>query len=142
MQPAFHDMDPMLTNSWTKHELPTSTRINLLGTFAQRDRIGKYTQDGGTRVKCRTVQVALHAIRVMFELDGKPNPMYHSEGWYWLAIERQLEGYRCENPLAQATWQCSSSKVVNHIHVIGNVKATEKTRAMGDMCLIAFYFLL
>jgi hypothetical protein len=115
----------MLTNSWTKHELPTSTRINLLGTFAHWVRIGKYTQDGGTWVKCQTVQVALHAIRVMFELDGKPNPMYHSEGWYWLAIERQLEGYCCENPLTQAKlavlvkqggephpchWKCKSNR--------------------------------
>jgi hypothetical protein len=35
-------------------------------------------------------------------LDRKPNPTYCSEGQYWLAIERQLEDYCCEDPLAQA----------------------------------------
>jgi hypothetical protein len=77
---------------------------------------------------------------VTFELDGKPNLTNCSKGQYWLTIERQLEGYHHEDPLAWAKL-AMPIKVVNHIHVIGNVKATEKMRAVGDMCLMAFYFL-
>jgi hypothetical protein len=61
-----------------------------------------------------------------------------SKGQYWLAIERQLEGNRHEDPPTQAKLTVCI-KVVNYIHVIGNIKAIEKERAMGDMCLIAFY---
>jgi hypothetical protein len=33
-------------------------------------------------------------------------------------------------------------KVANHIHDVGHARATAKDKAIGDMCLIAFYFLL
>jgi hypothetical protein len=54
------------------------------------------------------VQVTLRAIGATFELDGKPNPTYCCEGQYWLAIERHLEGYYHEDPLAQANGQFPS----------------------------------
>jgi hypothetical protein len=112
-------------------DLPTSTRINLLGAFARWVRIGKYTQDGGTRVKCQTVQVTLRAIRVTFKSDGKPNLTNCSKGQYWLTIERQLEGYHHEDPLAWAKL-AMPIKVVNHIHVIAwKCKSNRKDESCG-----------
>ncbi len=69
----------MLTTSNTGEDLPVGARINLLGGFARLVWQGKYTRDGNG-IKALTVQVALCAIGVTFELDGKPNPTYQSEG--------------------------------------------------------------
>ena len=120
--------------------MPIGTRIALLSTFARRVRHGEYTRDG-RGVRAQTVQVALRAIGSTFEMDGKPNPTYRSEGRYLLPIQRQLKGYRRSDPAAQAKLAVPV-KVVNHIHDVGMAKRTSKALAIVDVCLIAFYFLL
>ena len=136
----FNNMDAMLTNSRTGDELPAGIRISLLGAFARRVRTGSYNPTG-KQVGCQAVQVALRAVGATFELDGKPNPTYRSEGRYWLAIERQLEGYRRKDPPVVAKL-AAPVRLVNHISDVGFGKGTARALALGDMCLIAFYFLL
>lgn len=85
VKPLRH-VDPMLTWTTTGRDIPVGTRTILLGAFARRVRIGKYTRDGNG-VRAQTVQVALRAIGATFELVGKPNPTYRSEGRYWLPIQ-------------------------------------------------------
>jgi hypothetical protein len=130
----------MLTWTTTGRDIPVGTRTILLGAFARQVRIGKYTQDGNG-IRAQTVQVALCAIGVTFELVGKPNPTYQSKGRYWLPIQRIIKGYKCVDPPAQAKLAVPV-KVVNHIHNIGQVRETARAMAIADMCLIAFYFLL
>ena len=82
----FRDVDPMLTN------ITTNERIELLTAFAEHVRSGACGQ--GNQVRAGTVQVAICAIGKTFELDGLPNPLYRTEGRYWLQLERQIEGFR------------------------------------------------
>lgn len=58
--------------------LPTTERIELLTAFAQRVRDGHC--GNGTNVRDATVQVAICAVGKTFEMDGRPNPTYRSEG--------------------------------------------------------------
>ena len=75
----FHDVDPLLTN------IRTSDRIELITAFAEYIHTGACGQ--GNRVCAGTIQVAVCAIGKTFELDGRPNPLYHTEGRYWLQLE-------------------------------------------------------
>jgi hypothetical protein len=77
LQP-FHNMDAILTN------VPTPTCIDLLLGFACRVHRGDYGD--GCQVRAGTVQVALRAVGMTFELEGLPNPTYRSEGKYWLKL--------------------------------------------------------
>jgi hypothetical protein len=65
--------------------VPTTERIELFTAFAQRVRDGHC--GNGTRVRAATVQVSICAIGKTFEMDGRANPTYRSEGKYWLPIE-------------------------------------------------------
>ena len=85
----FHHVDPMLTG------LRNDKRQTLLCGFARRVRTGTYNARNNYKpVWHATVQVALRAIGTTFELDAKPNPLYHSEGQYWKGLERLIESYR------------------------------------------------
>lgn len=127
-------LDPMLTNASDEQ------RIELLTTYAKRVREGDFTKKGN-RVRAQSVQVALRAVGSTCELAGKPNPTYRSEGRYWLKVERLLESYRRIDPPPQAK-MAVPVKVVKHILTVNRARNTNKSQALGDMCLIAFYFLL
>ena len=135
-----NNVEPMLTYTDSGTAIPVKPRVELLNAFARRVRDGTYARNK-QRVKCQTVQVALRAIGTTFELDGRPNLTYRVDGRYLLGIERQLEGYKRADPPAQAKLAIPV-KVVNHIHDVGQAKATARAMAIADMCLIAFYFLL
>jgi hypothetical protein len=126
-------VDPMLT------DVCVDVRIDLLIAFAEWVRAGNAGK--GHRVRCPTVQVALRAIGATFELAGKANPTYRSEGRYWLALERQLESFRRQDPPATPKLAVPVS-LVNHINFVGLQSTDPKLRAASDLCLIAFYFLL
>jgi hypothetical protein len=120
-------------------EIPTDERIELLSTFAERVRNGDY--GSGNRVRASTVQVALCAIGKTFEMDGRANPTYRSEGKYWLPIERQIEGYRRQDPPAQHKLAVPVS-LIEYLVELGKHSPSEKVAAICDMCTIAFYYLL
>ena len=81
----FSGVDPMLSTA------STLNCIELLTTFAEHVRTGACGQ--GIRVRAGTVQVAICAIGKTFEMDGLPNPLYCTDGCYWLPLERQIEGF-------------------------------------------------
>jgi hypothetical protein len=83
----------------------------------------------------------LCAIGATFKLEGKPNLTYQAKGQYWLAIERQLEGYWRADPPAQAKLAVPV-KVINHLHNAASFAKGTWEMAVANMCLIAFYFLL
>jgi hypothetical protein len=126
-------MDPMLTDVGAKD------RIDLLSSFAQRVRHGDYGQ--GARVRAATVQVALCAIGKTFELAGAANPTYRSEGKYWTKIERQIEGYRRQDPPAQHKLAVPVG-LVEFLVTVGSTSPSAKVQAICDMSAIAFYYLL
>lgn len=141
----FDGVDPYLftIKRGEKVPLPTGRRVDLLGAFATRVRLGTYRVRKGDRsaVRCATVQVALRAIGTTFELDGLPNPTYRSEGRYWKKLERQLEDYRRRDPPATPKLAVPVS-VVNHLIDAAACSKSPKKQAEADMCLIAFYYLL
>jgi hypothetical protein len=71
-------------------------------------------------------------------LDGKPNPTYRDEGRYWLAIQRQLEGYQRINPLVQAKLAVPD-RLPHHLQDVGRAAQTAHMMAIGNMCLIVFF---
>ena len=129
----FRGVGPMLTNT------TTNERIELLTSFAEHVRSGACGQ--GNQVRTGTVQVAICAIGKTFELDGLQNPVYRTEGRYWLPLERQLEGFRRHDPPAQHKLAVPIS-LVEHIVNLGTSSPSNKVRAICDMCTIAFYYLL
>jgi hypothetical protein len=123
----FIGVDPMLTT------IPTDERIKLLSTFAERVRNGDC--GNGNRVQASTDQVALCAIGKTFEMDGRANPTYRSEGKYWLPSEQQIEGYRRQDPPAQ-------HKLAVPVSLIKYLVKLGKNSPSGKVCTIAFYYLL
>jgi hypothetical protein len=117
----------------------TADRIELLSGFAERVRRGDYGE--GTRVRAATVQVALSAVRKTFELAGTANPTYRSEGKYWTKLERQIEGYRRQDPPAQHKLAVPVS-LVEFLVEVGTASPSAKVEAICDMSAIAFYYLL
>ena len=72
-------MDPTLTT------VSMLDCIELLTAFAEHVHTGACGQ--GIRVQAGTIQVMICAIGKTFELDGLPNPLYCTEGRYWLQLE-------------------------------------------------------
>ncbi len=119
-----------------------SSAIDALRAFAAKVRRGDLGR--GHQVGHQTVQVALRAIGTTFELDGQPNPLYRcaSNQHYWKALERQIEGYRRQDPPPQA--KLAVPVTVPHWAVDHGLAkgSTPKQQAAGDLTLIAFYYLL
>jgi hypothetical protein len=120
-------------------DIPTDERIELMAAFAERVRHGHY--GNGARVRAGTVQVALCAIGKTFEMDGLPNPLYRTDGKYWLQIERQIEGYRRQDPPAQHKLAVPI-RLVEFLADLGANSTLPKVQAICDMSTIAFYYLL
>ena len=72
-------MDPMLST------VSTLDRIELLTAFTEHVRTGACGQ--GVRVQAGTIQVMICTIGKTFEMDGLPNPLYRTDGCYWLPLE-------------------------------------------------------
>jgi hypothetical protein len=74
-------------------------------------------------------------------MDGRPNPTYRCEGKYWLQLERQIEGYRRQDPPAQHKLAVPVS-LVEYLVKFGTQSSSTKVTAICDMCTVAFYYLL
>jgi len=115
-------------------------QIAILQVFAERVRCGNFRR--GLQVRAGTVQDALAAIGKTCELDGYPNPLYQAgTNYYHIRLARQLEAYRRNDPPTQQKlaiplsipkWIFLNSRTSNNPHM----------RAIGELCLIAFFFLL
>ena len=85
--------------------------------------------------------MALRAISTKIQLDGQQNPLVEAEGKYPKKISELLEAYRREDPPSTPKLAVPLS-VPRYILASNMAKPSAKARTIGDMVLIAFYFLL
>jgi hypothetical protein len=114
-------------------------QINVLVSFAQHVRSGGVLRRK-QHVCAQTVQVSLQAITSRFELDGEQSPVVTPQGKYHRKISQLLEGYKRTDPSPK--FQLAVPLTVPAFMHTFSQSGTEKQKAVGDMPLIAFYYLL
>jgi len=131
VQPTF---DPLLQG------LDRNEQVTLLQAFMEWVRQGRIGR--GTQVKAGSVQDALGAIGKTFELAGLPNPTY-KPGTDRLdaRLQRQLEALRRSDPPTRPQLAVPVS-VPHWVFDQSRLSRSPHVQAVGDLCLIAFYFLL
>jgi len=97
------------------------------------------------RVTAQTAQVGLRAIGKTISLAGKPNPIHSSPNRYIEPIHQVIEGMRRQDPAPQPKLAVPPT-VPTHLMRVGqystNNNNATKLQAIGDMSVVAFYFLL
>ena len=84
--------------------------------------------------------VALRSISTQLQLDGNQNPLVNSEGKYPKAISQILEGFRRDDSPTQPMLAVPLSVPV---YLLSAAKfKSKKDKAVADLAIIAFYFLL
>ena len=128
-------MDPLLKDT------NITDQVNHLCAFAQWVRSGAAGK--GNRVRAQTVQVALCSIGAHFELDNKANPTYrpNTDRRYWKRLERQIEGYKRQDP-APIPKLAVPVSIAAHASKYAQAATTSKQEATADLTNIAFYYLL
>ena len=127
-------IDPWLSNiSQLEAEI-------IISGFAARIRSGSYGR--GHQVTVSTVQDGLSAITKTFELAGQLSPIYQpGTTKYVTNIQRQIEGYRRDDP--PVTPQLAVPVAVpNFVFDKGAASGNPFEAALGNLSLIAFYFML
>lgn len=115
-------------------------QIDLLVAYARHVRMGGISRRSAN-VRAQTVQIALRSISTTLQLGGKQNPLRDQEGKYPKAIQQLLEGYRRADPPPQPKLAVPVL-VPNYMSQIGLLNNIPKEQAIGDLALIAFYYLL
>lgn len=126
-------VDPLLQNT------DPIIRDTVLTGFAARVRTGHYGK--GRQIKVQGVADALSAISKTIELAGLPSPVYRHHQVYTLAIQRCIEGMRRQDPPAVPQIAVPIT-VPNFLCTAGAASTNTKAKAIGDLTLIAFYYLL
>ena len=118
----------------------TQDKIELLAAFGTHVRYGRFSRP--TReVRTETVQVALRAVTKKFELDGQQNPLVNSQGVYTQKIKQLLNGFRKFDPPPKRKLAIPLSVPVWLLK--RGLSSTDPLHAaVGDLVIIAFYFLL
>ena len=114
-------------------------RIDVLVLFAQHVRSGSVSTSQ-RKVRAQTVQVSLRAVASKFEMDGEPSPVATSQGKYHKKIGQLIEGYRRNDPAPQYKLAVPLT-VPAYMYSYGR-HGTTKHKAIGDMAIIAFFYLL
>jgi hypothetical protein len=114
-------------------------QILILTAFAARVRTGYYGK--GETVKVQSVQDALAAISKTIELGGQPSPVYKAEKTYKVPVARLVEGMRRQDPQAIAQIAVPIS-IPNEVLRLAQTSTCPKERAVGDLTIIAFFYLL
>jgi hypothetical protein len=128
-------IDPFLE----KH-LDDLEREIIISGFAARVRQGYYGH--GDTVKVSTVATALAAISKTIELAGKRSPIYKDENNnYSTNIQRMMEGFRREDPPTIPQLAVPVT-VPNLCYDAGHKDGAPLKKTIGNLCLIAFYYLL
>ena len=102
-------------------------------------RTGTYGR--GSKIKVSGIQDALASITKTFQLAGKTSPLYRADGIYTLVLERMIEGYRREDPGAVPQLAVPIT-LPNMCYKAAMLSTSPLTQATGQLCLIAFYYLL
>ena len=103
-------------------------------------RQGRFSQPQ-CQVCTKTVQVALQAVTKKFKLDGQQNPLVNAQGVYTQKIKQLLSGFRKFDPLPKRKLAVPLSVPVWLLKQ-GSTSTDPLYKAVGDLTIIAFYFLL
>ena len=131
---AFLTIDP-----YCLHQ-PTEVQIKLLAAFGTHVRHGRFSQPI-RKVCTKTVQVALQTVTKKFELDGQRNPLVNLQGIYTQKIKQLLNGFRKFDPPPKRKLAIPLSVPV-WLLKLGLSSTDPLHAAVGDLVIIAFYFLL
>lgn len=123
---------------WFRHT-SIEDRGVALTAFAERVRSGYYGKQ--RRVGAQTVQIALRAVGTTFQLAGRTNPIWRSEGRYLLPIERQIERFKREDPPPKRQLAVPVT-VPESLVQLSQVTKNPRDMAIADLSTIAFYYLL
>ena len=126
------------SNPYLTGESPINQAVIITG-YASRVRSGAFGL--GDEVKVQTVANALASISKTIELAGEHSPVYTSPDTYILPVQRCLEGFRQEDPLAIPQLAVPVA-VPNEAFKIAYQTPNPYSQATGDLILIAFYYLL
>jgi len=116
------------------------TGLLLIQVFAERVRQGVYGR--GQQIKTGGVQAAIGAVAKTIELAGFTNPL-HRPGTtnYHASLALQTESYRRADPTV-VRQDAVPVDVPNRIFESSRNCYDRRTKAVGELALIAFYFLL
>ena len=120
-------------------QCPSAEKIIIITAFAARVRTGCYGK--GNTVRVPTVSKALAAISTTIEMGGQPSPIYKAEKTYKLPVARLMEGFRREDPPSTPQLAIPVS-VPNQCFTLAYRTKNNHTRAVGDLAIIAYYYLL
>jgi len=120
-------------------DTPALIRDTVLTAFAARVRTGYYGK--GRQVKVQSVTDALSAISKTIELAGLTSPVYRAHNVYTLPIQRCIEGMRREDPPA-VPQLAIPVEIPTYLAVEAASTDDPKTQAIGDLSLVAFFYLL
>ena len=130
---SLFNKNPYLTDCTNKEQ------IIIVTAFAARVRKGYYGK--GKQVTVQTITQALSAITKTCELVGQPSPVLQAEKTYKVPVAWLVEGYRREDP--PATPQLTVPVTVPiQCHKSAYATKDPRQQAIGDLTLIAFYYLL
>lgn len=127
-----------LANPYLK-DIPDIKKPLVINGFAARVRSGAYSL--GDKVRVQTVSGALAAVSNTMELACKQSPLYQTLGEYILPVRRCIEGFRRDNPPSIPQLAVPVS-VPEEAAQIGHASNDPFHKAVGDLSLVAFYFLL
>ena len=134
-------LDPHLTWDRRRQRQPTTAyRQALLAAYCLHVRYCKNIH-GSKTVRATSVIVALRAISAKCKLDGQHNFVVEQERKYPQAIGQIIEGFRRTDPPKQPQLAVPL-EVVIYIYLVKHKSISNKQQAIGDLCLIAFYYLL
>ena len=125
--------DPFLTNC------TNSQQVIITTAFVARVRRGFYRK--GQQVIVETVPQALSAISKTCELAGEPSPILQAEKTDKVPVAQLVEGFRRQDPSATPQ-QATPIAVPEQCYVRGYKTPLHKEQAVGDLAIIAFYYLL
>jgi hypothetical protein len=121
------------------HSLPENQQLLLITAFAARVRTGHFGL--GNTVRVQSVRNALSAISKTFQLVGLPSPVLQAQGAYKIPVGRLVEGYKRLDP-PSVPQLAVPIKVPKEVHRAGYSTESPRLRAIGDLTILAFYYLL
>ena len=111
----------------------------IITAFAARVRTGFYGH--GRQVTVQTVKLALSSISKTIELAGQRSPIYKADETYKVPVARLVEGMRRDDPPPVPQIAVPIS-VPEKVLKTGQDSKHPIIKAIGDLTLIAFYYLL
>jgi len=129
-------MDPHFKGTPNKH------KIVLILAFAEWIRAGVCGR--GKRVRVGTVQLGLRAIGTTFAMAGRPNPLHEDANRHIALLHCLIEGMKREDPPTQPKLAVppTAPECLMNIGKFTTNNNTSKQQAIGDLSMIAFYYLL